>query len=690
MAVEIKKSFCHLCLAECGINITVSDNNIIKISPDFDDKVSRGYICEKSQKLIDYQHSSERITSPLKKINGTFVSISWNQAIAEISTKLKPHVDNNNIMYMAPLSPSYFANTDYSYELMALLGVNYISNVQSTEKAYTTLAYQYFFKSMVLPARKETQTLIVIGQNPWVTQHYPRARVILNDIKNNPLRQLIVIDPVETETAKMANYHLKLKPGTDAWLLSALIKILIENGGIDYKFINEKTLNFNKIQEHFANINLNDYVRICGVSVNELVQMANIIKTSKSVAIDIGTGICHSLFPFANNYLVILLYLITGNYQKKDAMQSAESLFVPQSYITLKKTPTTNQMQIDGTMPAATIADNLNFKCVIIDNCNPAARLPNNKKFKNSLSKVDLIITLDSFMSDSTAQSDYILPTFTFFERYECVNIFHPDNNAIQLSTPALSPPCYAKSANEIYELILENLNLIDTRLINQLINLYQENHHEFYNSLIKLVSDKKPLVYYILRRTIGLKYKTPILSIVWLWLLKYNINHHDLINAITIANELIDSLNDNDIACIDTSTTQQHILNLAPPVLLLSLKLTENRLATSDYKFVLHCGYRQKSSMNEIIKNINEPILEIYTDDAAILDMVDNEYILLQTPLTELKIKCKLVNNTQSGLLRISNHPIINELTIDNNIDYLSPQYKFVFANVRKINGNM
>ena len=87
---SIKKSFCHLCLAECGIKITVEDNKFAKISPDFDDPISQGYVCEKSQKLIGFQHNTDRITSPLKKIDGTFVPISWEQAIDEISIRLKP------------------------------------------------------------------------------------------------------------------------------------------------------------------------------------------------------------------------------------------------------------------------------------------------------------------------------------------------------------------------------------------------------------------------------------------------------------------------------------------------------------------------------------------------------------------------------------------------------------------------
>lgn len=683
---SIKKSFCHLCLAECGIKITVEDNKFAKISPDFDDPISQGYVCEKSQKLIGFQHNTDRITGPLKKIDGAFVPISWEQAIDEISIRLKPYL--NQTMYMAPLSPSYSASTEYSYELMAHLGVKFASNVLSYEKAYTLLTHQFFFNVHVTPDRQETQTLILIGQNPWVTQHYPQARKILNNIKNDPTKTLIVIDPADTETAKIATYHLKLKPGTDAWLLSAIIKLLIETGGVDYNFINKQTLNFDNVRDHFSNLDLTEYLKICGVDLDNLIQIVNIIKTSKSVSIDMGNGICHSPFPFANNYLIILLYLITGNYQKLGTMQSAVSLSSSQNYLMEGKTPITKQMQFNGIMASPLISNNLDFKCVIIDNCNPVSRIPNSKKFKEVLEKVELVIALDSFMSASTAQADYILPTPTFFERYECVNSIHSENGTLQLSVPAVPPPIYAKHANEVYELILEKLNLRDKQVENQLIEQYHNNPTGFYNNLIKIKTDKTPILYYILQKTIGLKHQTPISSVVWTWLLQYNLKENDLLNAVTLTNKLINQFDKTGSIKINNRIIQTHQIDLSPSFLLSTLTLSKNRLIDSEYNFVLQCGYRQKISLNEVIKNTNEPILEISTNDATDLNIKDNDIVLLETRLTKIKIKCKLINNMQKGLLRIPNHAIINQLTDDNNVDYLSPQYKFVFANIRKING--
>jgi anaerobic selenocysteine-containing dehydrogenase len=681
VTTEIKKSFCHLCNAECGILATVKNNQIIKITPDFDDPVSRGYICEKSQRIIEFQASPDRITSPLKKVNGQFIPISWEQAIDEIAVDIKPHLDN--ILYMAPLPPSYAATTMYSFELMAILGVQFATNVYSFEKAYTRIVNNLFFKTDVSPNRQEAQTLIVIGQNPWVTQHYPQARKILNDIKNNPSRTLIVIDPVSSETANIADIHINLATGTDAWLLTALIKQLITIGAIDQQFINDHTSNFDKVNQHFSNVSIDECLSICKISYDQLLELANIIKDSSTVAIDCGNGICHTVFPLANNYLITLLYLLTGNFQKLNAMESSKSLLTyNEHYLPENKTPITKQKQLSGIISGALLSDNLKFNCVIIDNSNPVERIPNSTKFKEQLSNATVIV-LDSFMSASAKLADYILPTNTFFERYEYVNASHSKNGILQLSKPIISSS-NTKSTNEIYELLLMKLNLLDE------VKSYNTDSVEFYINLLEQFNQKMPGAYRILQNTIGANYQTPILAIVWWEVFRFNLEYNTIQQAIALTNTQIDQLDTTGKVNINTKIQQTHKIDLAPSFLLSTLRLSKNRLINSKYKFIVQCGHRQKSSTNGVLGNVNIPIIELDYNDATELGILDNEQIVLETSLTSITITCKLVSNSQPGLLRIANHPIINQLTDDNNVDYLSPQYKIVFANIRKINGNM
>ncbi len=679
MTAEIKKSFCHLCLAECGITVTIDNNQIIKISPDPTDKVSQGYICEKAQMLINYQRSKDRISSPLKKVNDKFIEISWEQAFDEITEKLKV-LDHDSILYMAPVPGTFQSNNIYGYELATKLGAKYMTNVFSVEKVYNLLAQMYLYDTGIVSDRKNTQTLILLGQNTWVTQHYPRARIILNEIKKNPNRKLIVIDPCETETTKIADLHLKLTPGTDAWLLTALIKILIDNSWIDDQYINDYTIHVDKIKQHFNKVDVNQCSTICGIDIEQLYQVADIIHNSQGFILDDGLGICHGPSPQTSNYLINLLYLLTGNINTIGGALNygMVQLGTGSYYFNEKYTPITKQRQIEGAMPGGSVADDLEYMdCVIINNTNPVNRLPNSKKIIENLAKVNLVIAMDSFMTGSTKVADYILPTPTFFERTECINTTHPIENTIQISRPILTNSL-ARPANDIFESLIERLNLFPN--IDSWILLYKENETEFYQRLEQKFNDKDADIYYILKRTVGTRFKHYIVS-VWWWALYLKTHDKNIVDTI------INELDANDVVTLPIE--QKEItdkIDLAPIQLLSSLKLFTSRLSSPGYEYILQSGHRKKSAVNTIINN-NDPLqLEVYREDADRLSIVDNEIINLETPLINVEIECKIVDNSQQGILRLTNAEQINFFTDEKSIDYLNPRYKFVFANIRKI----
>lgn len=693
MTQIIKKSYCHLCLAHCGIKITVDDDKIVKIISDFDDPVSKGYICEKAQKLIGYQHSQDKITTPMKKINGEFIAISWEQAIDEIVDKLKTLKRKDRILYMAPATVEY--KSVYKYELMRKLGAKFVTNVFSMEKIYPELVERTLLHTHVEPDRINSQVHIIIGQNPWITQHYPRARKILLDIKNDPDRKLIVIDPCDTDTTKISDQHLKINPGSDAWAMIALIKLLIDKVYVDLEFINKRTTNYQKIQEYFSQINLDECLDICGLSYDQLSTIADLIHSADGgVSITSGNGICHTPNALANNYLFCLLYLLTGNYQKSGGMITIDGCIsqgiVSDHYYTETKVPWGYQKQVAGVTPSSFIVDNLyidedrHFECVFIDNNNPIGRFPNSDKLISQLEKINLVIALDSFNTVSTQTADYILPTPTFLESYEISAV---TNNLARLSEPVIVSN--NPTAESVYETLLGRLDLIDEENIKELIAKYHNHRLQFFEILLDKFKNKEPVVYYVLYRTVGIRYKNPIVSLIW-WKI-FTVASET--NSIETAGELADTA----VYDIDTKgwgqvnfpiNVDRGPIDLTGKFLLRSLQALNSKLTDTDYKFVLQCGYRQKDSMNCMIPNINRPLIEVNTDDLRSLSIDDGEEVSLQTELIEIQIKCKAVDNLQSGLIRIANHAIINKLSNTKNRDYLNPQYKLVFANIRKING--
>jgi anaerobic selenocysteine-containing dehydrogenase len=493
----------------------------------------------------------------------------------------------------------------------------------------------------------------------------------------------------------MADVHLKLMPGTDAWLLSALIKIMIENNYINYEFINQRTNNYDRIKKHFSNVDLVECLDICGISLEQLHNVAKIITSSVGVSINSGNGVCHSLQPFAVNYLIILLYTLTGNYQKVGGMNILLDPILPgmisDHYFTETHVPFGKQKQFGGVTSSSLIGDNLyinddqKFHCVIIDNNNPLGRFPNSDKFKSQLVNVDIVIALDSFKTQSTEIADYILPVKTFFERYE---VSTTSNEIAQLSEPIVDSN-YAKTTAEIYELILEKLSLVDNKELDKFKSLFNKDQVAFYDCLLERYNNKIPDVYYILNKVIGDRYKDTVISTMWWKFFLLSRKKYTTTQSILLSDQLSDELNSiRKVIPNFKSEKTNNIIDLTPGYLLSALKLEKSLLSNPNYKFILQCGYRQKHTMNGVIPNANEPILEISDVDMLQLSLDDNDLVVLETESGEIIIKCHCDKNLQVGLIRIANHAIVNKLSTTKNKDYLNPQYKLVFANIRKING--
>lgn len=680
---EIKNSYCYLCNAECGIKVTLEDNKITKVVPDPSDPISQGYICEKSQLLIGHQYHTDRITSPLKKTASGFEKISWDQAFTEITEKLKT-INRNKIFYMSSAWPNF---EQYLYsELMTVLGAEYVTDVYSTEKMYQSFCETELFKGCNPIADIESsETLFIVGQNTWVTQHFPKARKILNQIKNDPTRNLIVVDPYKTKTAEMADYYVKINPGTNSWFLTALVKILVDNDFINKSFIDSHTINFSLLKSKLDKVDLTICLETCGVSYEQIFEVAKVIGSSNSMSVRAGNGVCHTLYSMNSHYLTILLYVLTGNINKTGGVHLSNdniSLGITNNhYFTKPNIPFSNKRQFSGITPAGSAVDCLeHFECVFIEESNPVGRFPNSEKLISNLKKMKLVVAMDSFNTLSTQHADYVLPTKTKFEKY---NFSAPKFNSVILIEPLLENN-NAKKIDNILTTILDKLKLIPNN--KELKELYNQNFKMFIVNLHEKYNNRIPVVYQTLIDTLGKKYKTKYLAILW-W--KYFLIHRKSMlidEAIGETNNIISLIEKTNYTGESNFKFNNDKINLTPILLMSTLKISAPQI--NNKNFILQCGYRNLDTVNNVIPNIRTPLLEISEQDAKMLSLKENEQIILETESISIELGYKIDSKLPIGLLRLQDHAIINKLTKTTNSNYFNPQYKQVSATIRKKHG--
>lgn len=691
---DIKKSkgFCLFCISECGVLIDHTDQNIISIRPDPNDPISQGYVCEKSQKIKQYQEDPGRITTPLKRINDALEPISWDQALGEITEKLK-ECRSDRIFYMPTLSPNFDSNALYLYELVHRLGSRYMSNILGVEKIYQHLAQNLIFDRTRINDTERSQTLLIIGQNTWNINPFPKTRIILNEIKNNPGKKIIVVDPCKNETTRIADNHSMINPGSDSWFLLAMLNILQDR--FDYKFIDQHVINYDKILTYIGSVDLDECSQVTGQTIDQLKKTAGLIGSAESLTVHTGNGLCHTPYPIVTYYLATILPILLGHVDKPGGLKHGPSFLQSQQYFKETKTPFTKKFQSNGITGAGEVVKNLyidhdnKFDAVITDNCNPLARYPDTTKTKKQFQQVGLHIALDSFMSETTRSADYVLPTPTYLERYECVNaVTTADRGWIQLNKPTLKAPDQTRTSWQVFEELLDRQGFNDYDEIKISQHLYNKDPVEFVGQLVEDFKKQHPTTLFRLQKTVGQKFVDPLITMTWWQLLLYKLESTDLETAYRETEYDISQFQTQGKLNLHPELNQRPMskIDLTQDFYLSALKLDKSKLSNSEYPFIVMPGVRQQGTLNMIVRNKKDPYVEMNVQIAQTLNISEGDQIKIKSQTGQITLPVMLTEAVPTSVLRIYNNRDLNFITNSNSRDHLNPQYKFIFAQIESL----
>ena len=260
-APEWRKSACNLCYINCGIEVAVEDGRMAKVRGDKSNPKSKGYLCNKAARIPYYAHHDDRLTTPLRRrADGGFDAIDWQTAVSEIAERARRihaiHGGQSFALYGGGGQGNH-AGGAYATALLRALGSRNTFNALAQEKTGDFWVNGRLFGSQTCHTAEDVHhcdLLLAIGCNPWVAHGFPNARDQLNHIRKDPARRLIVVDPRRTETAELADLHLAVRPGADAFLLGALLGLLVRRDALDHAFIAAHTTDFEEVREALLRI----------------------------------------------------------------------------------------------------------------------------------------------------------------------------------------------------------------------------------------------------------------------------------------------------------------------------------------------------------------------------------------------------------------------------------------------------
>ena len=233
-------SACILCECNCGVEIRLGSDgrSFERIRGDKAHPASKGYTCEKALRLDYYQNGrGERLLSPLRRRpDGTYEEIDWDTAIREVAERLAAVRDaygGESIVSYGGGGQGNHLGGVYGSATLAALGARFKANAISQEKTGEMLVMGKMFGTPLRGDFEHCEVAFFVGKNPWISHGIPHARTTLKAIAADPDRALIVIDPRVTETAAMADFHLRVRPGRDAWLVAAMAAVLVDEALVD-------------------------------------------------------------------------------------------------------------------------------------------------------------------------------------------------------------------------------------------------------------------------------------------------------------------------------------------------------------------------------------------------------------------------------------------------------------------------
>jgi anaerobic selenocysteine-containing dehydrogenase len=440
---------CILCSVNCGIEIQVAADGrrFERIRGDRAHPASQGYHCEKALRLDHYQNARDRLTHPLRRRpDGTFEVIDWDTAIQEIAARLGAIRDTyggERVLYYGGGGQGNHLCGVYASATRRALGMKFRSNALAQEKTGWAWVGEQTVGGIPGGDFDHCEVALFVGKNPWHSHGVPRARTVLKAIAADPARCLIVIDPRRTETAELADIHLALRPGTDAWLLAALGGVIVQEGLHARSWLAEHATG---AEEVLAALKA---VPVAGIPEEQVRATARRLATARGLAVfeDLGTQMTrHSTL---NSYLDSLLWLLTGNFGNRGGNNLPLPLIpIAPSSTRGEVSPVAKAPIIAGLVPCNVIAEEIltdhpdRYRAMIVESANPAHSLADSRRMREALRALDCVVVIDVAMTETARLADYVLPTPSQYEKWEATFFnFEFPANYFHLRRPVLDPP---------------------------------------------------------------------------------------------------------------------------------------------------------------------------------------------------------------------------------------------------------
>jgi anaerobic selenocysteine-containing dehydrogenase len=476
---EWRKTGCVLCAQNCGLEILVEKNRMVKVRPDKDNLRSQGYACRKGLSVIYHQYPEDRLIEPLKRVGDRFQPVSWDRAVDEIAAKIRELVDRHGprcLAYMGGSAQGGHMEAAFGLGVLRAMGSQYYYSSAGQEFCGSwwvngrVFGKQY---NIAGPDEHESEMLVAWGWNGMESHQMVQAPKVLTGFAKDPKRVLVVIDPRKTETAALADIHLPVRPGTDALLMKAMIAIILSEGWQAKDYLENKVEGWEQIDPWFRNFDARAAVEVCQLNYEQVRELCRLM-TSRRWCVHTDLGIYMGRQSTLNSYFVHILGAVCGIFGVRGG-NVIPGMVMPMGFHADERDPRTWRTVSTnlppaaagsfppGAMPEEIMSEHSErLRAVHISACNPLRAYPDTTAYEKAFGKLDLLVVNDIVMSESARLAHYVLPCRTFYEAWDAT--FFPwtyPGVYFQLRRPVVDPPDQCLEAAQIHTLLADKLGMI-------------------------------------------------------------------------------------------------------------------------------------------------------------------------------------------------------------------------------------
>jgi anaerobic selenocysteine-containing dehydrogenase len=464
---------CPLCEAGCGLEITVvrgedGAEHVGRIRGDVDDVFSKGFICPKGSTLRQLHEDPDRLRRPLLRRDGVHVEVSWDEAWAEVERGLTGVIDRHGreaiAVYLGNPSAHNLSSMMFSRAVMTGIGTRNRFSASTVDQMPRHVAAGYVFGSPVavpVPDLDRTDHLVILGANPYASNgslctapDFP-GRLEALQARGG---KLVVVDPRRSRTAEQADEWVAIRPGTDALLLAAMASTLFEEGLADPgPHVAAHLVGMDDLPAVLAPFTPEAVAAATGIDAETTRRLARELAAARTAAVYGRIGTTTTEFGSTTSWLIDVLNVLTGNLDRPGgSMFSMPVAGGPTTRGTRGRgtgftvgrghSRVSGHPEVAGEYPAAVLAEEITtpgdgqVRALVTLAGNPILSTPNSRRLDAALDDLEFMVSVDTYLNETTRHADVILPPPSQLERghYDVLLLQFAVRNIANYSEPVL------------------------------------------------------------------------------------------------------------------------------------------------------------------------------------------------------------------------------------------------------------